>query len=304
MNVIDLFSGAGGMSLGFEEAGHTVVAGVDYDSDAISTYSDNFDHPGIVENLAETDPEDFMSTHDIDCSSIDCVTGGPPCQDFSQSNLSPESRGRENLVFTFAEYVSHINPTYFVMENVRGIKTFNDGEIFEELTNEFENMGYTLSIETIKCEEYGVPQKRRRVFIVGSQSGKYQFPDTTDSIQTVSDALQNVPRDEDFIERNHNSQTIEKYKSANPGDTPHGGQSPRVLYKNNPSWTITVSDGKTPIHPTEPRMLTPREIARLQSFPDWFMFSGASGRTKKCRQIGNAVPPLVAKHLASNLPVV
>lgn len=302
MEGIDLFSGAGGMSLGLESAGHDIQLAVDYDTDAINTYNDNFEHDGVVENLAELTPADLSEKYDIEKSDIDFVAGGPPCQGFSKSNHSRSvDDNRTNLVFVFADYVSHFEPDVFIMENVRGLKSFNDGDTLENLTDEFSDMGYNLSTKVVKCEEYGIPQKRRRLFIVGSKDHTYKFPKTTTDRTSVTEAISNIPNDCDNIERNHNTKTIEKYKQADAGDTPHGGKSPRVLHGDRPSWTITVSDGKTPIHPTENRMLTPREIARLQSFPDSFKFTGANGRTKKCRQVGNAVPPTIAEVLGKEI---
>lgn len=302
VNVLDLYSGAGGMSLGLENAGLNVVAGVDYDADAVKTYNDNFEHNGIQENLEKVGPKEFREKYDIRPDNIDVISGGPPCQGFSRSNLDKSvNDSRNNLVFTFADYVKFYKPEKFIMENVAGLKSFNGGNTLKSLSDEFEDMKYNVSIFELNAENYGVAQSRKRLFIIGDKTENPKRPKKNDKKIPVSDVLENIPNDCDNIERNHNAETVSKYEHASAGDTPHGGCSPRILYDDRPSWTITVSDGKTPIHPHEPRMLTPREIARIQSFPDDFKFSGATGRTKKCRQVGNAVPPKLAKAIGKSI---
>lgn len=301
-NVLDLFAGAGGMSLGLENAGLNVVAGVDYDADAVETYNENFSHNGIQENLANISPSEFKEKHGIAPTNIDVISGGPPCQGFSRANLDkPSNDSRNNLVFTFVDYIKFYTPKTFIMENVTGLRTFNDGNTLTSLRKELENANYNVSIFELNAKNYGVAQSRKRLFIIGDRIKNPKKPSEHDEIIPVQNVLENIPNGCDNIERNHTNKTISKYEDASAGDTPHGGQSPRVLYKDRPSWTITVSDGKTPIHPEEPRMLTPRETARIQSFPDDFKFSGASGRTKKCQQVANAVPPKLAKAIGESI---
>jgi len=182
---LDLFCGAGGLTLGFENAGYNVIAGVDFDEMAIETYDENFDHEAINEDLAETDPEDFAVEYDIHPTDVNYIGGGPPCQGYSTANLQrDEDDPRNNLVFRFAEYVDYYQPRAFVMENVTGIETIDDGATVELLYGEFEDMGYGVDHAVLNAADYGVPQKRRRVFFVGAREdvdGQPQFPEPTHS---------------------------------------------------------------------------------------------------------------------------
>lgn len=181
--VLDLFCGAGGFTLGCQQAGYDVIAGVDYDDQAIKTYNANFDHEGIQCNLAKVDPEVFAEMFDINPDDVDVIVGGPPCQGFSESNLSrDEDDPRNNLVFRFARYVKYYRPNSFVMENVVGIDTLDDGETIELLYEDFQQSGYEVDHKIVNAANYGVPQKRRRLFFVGVREdvdGEPQFPDPT-----------------------------------------------------------------------------------------------------------------------------
>lgn len=178
--VLDLFCGAGGFSLGFEQAGYDVVAGVDCDRKALDTYERNHDSRGIFCDLSAVDPFEFSIRYGIDPDDIDVVIGGPPCQGFStaQHDRDPDDP-RNNLVFRFAEYVDFYQPSSFVMENVTGIKSVDDGETVDLLVSDFEDAGYNVEYETLNAADYGVPQKRRRVFFIGKQTGEPQFPAPT-----------------------------------------------------------------------------------------------------------------------------
>jgi DNA (cytosine-5)-methyltransferase 1 len=181
--VLDLFCGAGGLTLGCLQAGYDVVAGVDADETAIETYNKNFTHDGILCDLAEVDPEEFADEHDIHPDDVDVVGGGPPCQGYSTANLQrDEDDPRNNLVFRFARYVDYYQPRAFVMENVTGIESIDDGETVELLYEDFEASGYDVDHTTLNAADYGVPQKRRRVFFVGTRTDierDPQFPDPT-----------------------------------------------------------------------------------------------------------------------------
>jgi len=171
------------MTLGFKNAGYNVIAGVDYDNTAVETYNANFDHRGIKENLAEVDPETFSEKYDIYPHDVDVIAGGPPCQGFSTANLQrDEDDPRNNLVFRFARYVKFYQPESFVMENVTGIESIDDGKTVELLYEDFEKAGYEVDHATLNAADYGVPQKRRRVFIMGVREdvdGEPRFPEPT-----------------------------------------------------------------------------------------------------------------------------
>ena len=182
-NVLDLFAGAGGFSLGVERAGATVLAGVDFDEQALETYDANFDHPAYNYNLAETDPADFDAKTGIRPHMVDGIVGGPPCQGFSLSNTNRcKDDPRNNLVFRYAAYVDYYQPDWFVMENVTGIKSIDDGETIDLLYDDFHEAGYTVNHQTLNAADYGVPQKRRRVFFVGAHEDadtEVAFPEPT-----------------------------------------------------------------------------------------------------------------------------
>jgi DNA (cytosine-5)-methyltransferase 1 len=178
--VLDLFCGAGGFSLGFEWAGYDVLAGVDVDETALDTFAANHDARAIECDLATVDPETFAHEYDIHPSNVNVIIGGPPCQGFStaQANRDPDDP-RNNLVFRFARYVDHYQPESFVMENVTGITSIDDGETVELLCEDFRQAGYSVEYATLNAADYGVPQKRRRVFFVGQQDGEPAFPEPT-----------------------------------------------------------------------------------------------------------------------------
>jgi len=187
-SVLDLFCGAGGMTLGFEQAGYDVIAGVDNDETAVETYERNFDHRGVQEDLVAIDPPQFELRYDIEPDDVDIVVGGPPCQGYSTANLQrDEDDPRNNLVFRFARYVEYYQPRSFVMENVTGIESIDDGETIELLYDAFEEAGYDVDHATLNAADYGVPQKRRRVFFVGVRDdvdSEPQFPETTHAPQS------------------------------------------------------------------------------------------------------------------------
>ena len=180
---LDLCCGAGGLTLGFQRAGFDVIAGVDVDETAIETYEANFDHRAIQCDIAETSPLQFQIRTGIEPDDVDVIGGGPPCQGFSTANLTKdEDDPRNNLVFRFAEYVRYYQPQSFVMENVTGIHSIDDGETVDLLVDDFEDAGYDVAYETLNAAYYGVPQKRRRVFFVGVREdvdGEPTFPEPT-----------------------------------------------------------------------------------------------------------------------------
>lgn len=186
-SVLDLFCGAGGLTLGCEKANYDVIAGVDNDKKVIKTYNKNFSHQGIVCNLASVQPSEFSEKYNIRRSDVDIIVGGPPCQSFSLQGSREKSDTRSNLVFRFAKYVNYYKPNSFVMENVRGIKSYNGGKTFNLLCDNFTSSGYEIKKQMLNAAKYGVPQKRKRVFIVGVHEmydGSYSFPEATHGPQS------------------------------------------------------------------------------------------------------------------------
>jgi len=181
--VLDLFCGAGGLTCGCIQAGYDVIAGVDCDETAIATYRANFDHKAIQCDLATTDPRVFAIAYGIAPEDVNIVVGGPPCQGVSRANTERSvDDPRNKLVFRFADYVDYYQPRSFVMENVTGIETIDDGEMLSRLISDFEAAGYHVDHSTLNAADYGVPQKRRRVFVVGVRwdaDGEPRFPEPT-----------------------------------------------------------------------------------------------------------------------------
>lgn len=237
------------------------------------------------------------------------MCGGPPCQAFS---IFGKRRGRKDmrgqLVYEYFRILGEIAPDAFVFENVFGLLTVEGGEVFKqackELTEPRKGVKYTLSVVRLNAQEFGVPQSRDRVFIIGSRNGK-----TINNIEaicrdklpmrTVADGLRglaapNVRYPSNHTGRDHSARIIKRYASMKAGDRDNFTRINK-LDPRRPSYTIIVGSdkggGKGHIHPFEPREVTPRESARMQTFPDWWTFSG-NGR-HAIRQIGNAVPPLL-----------
>lgn len=347
MNVIDLFCGVGGLSEGFEDIGFKIVAGNDIDKNMIASFKLN--HPkakaisGDVSLIDINKLLDELGKHKED---VDLIIGGPPCQGFSTVGNRREDDPRNKLFYEFVRFVREIKPKMFVMENVPGILTMKKGEVKKIVKGEFEKLGYKVNIETLKAEEFGVPQKRRRVFFVGNLFDKdFEFPKAEfDGInkrfRTVWDALGDLPELEtnqeiknydkepktDFQKflrngekelrehkaPNHSKIMIERMKHIEQGQD-HSNLPTHLklssgypniygrLIANEPSDTITGNCGciSAPgrfIHPFKHRAITVREGARLQSFRDSKKFIGS--QNSKYKQVGNAVPPLLAKSLA------
>ena len=166
MNVIDLFCGAGGLSEGFEDSGFNIVAGNDVDKNMIASFKLN--HPkakAIAGDISKIDVNNLLNEIGKTKEDIDLVIGGPPCQGFSTVGNRKEDDQRNKLFYEFVRFVREIKPKMFVMENVTGILTMKKGEVKKIVKQEFENLGYKVKIQILKGEDFGVPQKRRRVFL-------------------------------------------------------------------------------------------------------------------------------------------
>ena len=246
--------------------------------------------------------------------------GGPPCQAFS---VFGKRKGRKDprgqLVFEYLRILSDIRPKVFVFENVYGLLTIENGKIFEEvcgrLANPCKGLHYELSIHRVNAANYCVPQFRDRVFIIGHIGGKQikSLPELAAENpgmnqvkwRTVRDALRGLPvigtpGIPNHTGRKHSDRIIQRYANLSPGERDSSTRINR-LNLNRPSFTIIVGSdkggGKGHVHPIEPREVTPRESARIQTFPDWWAFSGTSRHP--IRQIGNAVPPLLSASIGN-----
>lgn len=338
-NVIDLFCGCGGLSYGFESAGFNVLLGVDNDEKALETFELNHkDVKTICGDITEISyGEDIRPL--IGGKKIDVIIGGPPCQGMSLSGPRKFDDPRNRLYLSYIRLVGEIKPKAFVIENVPGLVGLFDGKIKDNIIQKLSQLGYTVQYKILTASEYGVPQSRRRVVFVGMKVGEYEYPMPTQKTITCEMALSDLPPIEAGIGedpaiyvsepqnsyqkkmRDH-SREVHNHIAANHSErvrkiishVPDGGN-----YKNLPeeyrdsrnfnvAWTRFNSKKPAPtidtghrhhFHYKYNRVPTVRECARLQSFPDDFVFLG--NKTQQFRQVGNAVPPIMAESIAIQL---
>jgi DNA (cytosine-5)-methyltransferase 1 len=365
-NAISLFAGAGGCSLGFEQAGYNIIYATDFNKAAIETYKTNF--PDTRAECIDIKNIDFSTLlASLKTKQIDVLIGGPPCQGFSTAGPRFWDDPRNHLLKQYVRALEILRPKWFLMENVEGLLTSNNGEYVSEVVKAFLNLGYSIRLEKVYSQEYGVPQRRKRVIIIGNRLGiDFSFPEPTTfshgkifrkSAITLEHALAGLPKpslentslkyENDFsdswakeLESKSKSVTehfvqkldgiqLERISKLKQGQTmkdlPEYLQHPsfkkraarrvmdgtpsekrggapsglKRLKIDEPSLTITGAAVREFIHPTENRCFTIRECARIQTFPDDFIFCGSNG--DKIQQIGNAIPPLLAKTFAKHI---
>jgi DNA (cytosine-5)-methyltransferase 1 len=336
-NLIDLFCGAGGLSLGFRDAGFDPIFAADWDQHACATYAANLGQHVRQMDLGATEPEALADIVRQRGSEFDVVAGGPPCQGFSIQGRGVLRDARNDLALRFSQFAVFLRPKAIVMENVPTILGPRGRDYVACIAQEWDEAGYTVHRAILEAAAFGVPQQRRRAFIVGIRrelGASFAFPEprlSPDKYVTVRDAIGDLPAPPaDFSEhprfRNHklvavSSANIERLRFVPEGggrlDVPTHLQLPchrksnghrhldvfGRLWWDRPSGTITAmfdnfTRGRFG-HPKEDRNITGREGARLQSFPDDFIFLGP--KKDVARQIGNAVAPLMAKAVAEVL---
>ncbi|MFW0782349.1 DNA cytosine methyltransferase [Rossellomorea marisflavi] len=307
MKIVSLFSGAGGMDLGFIQAGHEVIWANDIYEKAVDTYKQN-----IGDHIVSVDIKDVSSEDIPEC---DMVIGGFPCQGFSVANMNRSVEDERNkLYLEMLRVIKSKQPKYFVAENVKGILSLAKGKVKDMIISDFEEAGYKVTCNLVNAADYGVPQLRQRVFFIGVHKEldePIQFPEPTHAEPpsnvllglkewvTIGEALKDIPEPEEAPEIPNHEYT--KYKLRFNGYLGH-----REINSNRPAPTITArGDSKGGVviihHPNNHRRLSVREAAIVQSFPLDFVFSGS--KTDGYRQIGNAVPPLLAYNIAKSFPV-
>lgn len=289
IKVIDLFSGCGGLSLGFQNAGFQIVCGVDNWKPAVNVYKKNFKH-----DVLERDLSDDSSSYDyLKQYNPDMIIGGPPCQDFSSAGKRNENLGRADLTVTFANIVEEIKPKWFVMENVDRITKSTRYQI---AYNIFKKAGYGLTETILDASLCGVPQKRKRFFLIGELNGKdssleyYLKKNLAKKPMTIRDYLGNSLGIEHYYRhpRNYNRRAI--FSIDEPAPTIRGVNRPVPKgYKGHPN-------DSAPISP-QIRALTTIERSYLQTFPKEFIFEGT--KTDLEQMIGNAVPVKLAEYVAN-----
>lgn len=312
-----VFCGGGGLDLGFALAGLSPV----FSSDVVPQYCDT-----LTQNLGGkrhvVQPHDISSlsgshVEAVTRSKINVVIGGPPCQSFSilgSRGSTEDPRGK--LVFEYARFIRELSPEVFLFENVPGIMTLNQGRDWQQLVECFEaETGFHLLVNKLNAADFGVPQIRQRVLLIGfkdkAAAQKFAWPEPTHGpgqaaglqpYRTAREALTRVAGVPNHVLRKHSQRVIDRYSMVEPGGRDRKDHTDRI-HPDRPSGTVLVGSGagggRPFIHPTEHRHITVREAARLQSFPDWWVFSG--GPTAAYRQVGNAVPPLLAKAVAAEI---
>ena len=299
MRVVSLFSGAGGLDLGFKMAGHEIVWANDLYGDAVETYKKNIGDHIVLEDISK------ISTDDI--PACDIVIGGFPCQGFSVANTKRHEDDERNALYKqLLRVIAAKKPKFFVAENVKGLLSLAKGKIAELIISDMTALGYKVKISVLNAADYGVPQRRQRVIIVGVRNDidfEYIYPIPTHSEDganglkkwvSVKDALSKIPDpDTDNSLPNH---TNSKYKLEFNGYLGH-----RKLDPDKPAPTVTArGDNRGGVvilpHPNAQRRMSCRELATIQSFPLDYEFYG--NNSSVYRQIGNAVPPLLGYAVA------
>lgn len=303
---VGLFTGCGGLELGFRAAGFRFVVSSDFDADACTTFRQNSDSPIVEGDITSDEVKDrileLARTH-----KIDIIIGGPPCQGFSSSGKLMPDDPRNKMFLQFVAIAKNIKPKMVVVENVKGIVKGRN-KAADEVIKAFREIGYKMEMRVLKASDYGVAQHRERAIFIGTRADvPIMFPEPThskDNYVTVADAIGDLLHQPNSPEKSHEPaqhqpSTVEKMKRLKEGESMYGSRkdSARKLIWSEPSFTIKDNHGNAAIHPVANRTLTARELARIQSFPDSFDFSQVPKKSQ-FRQIGNAVPPLMAYHIA------
>ncbi|MCK5867252.1 MAG: DNA cytosine methyltransferase [Mycoplasmataceae bacterium] len=309
---IEFFAGAGGMSLGLKMAGWTPLAAVEIMPTASETYEKNIPYKTkthLMINGDITDPEIHQKLDDfVSKNSFDVLVGGFPCQGFSLAGLRDKNDDRNQLYKELFNFAKKHQPKYLLMENVKGILSMLNGEVIKKIVSDFESIGYNIEYKNLVSSDYGVPQRRERVIFIGNNiNKKISFPvKMNKKTKTVRDAISDLIDMEQRPEFNHeftkhSDEMVERLRKIQPGKSLYENYSDawRRVFWDKPSPTVKENHGATFVHPSLPRVMTARELARLQSFPDDFIFSGA--KKWQLVQLGNAVPPLMAKAIAKQI---
>ena len=307
LTYVDLFCGAGGLSKGLEFAGLKGVCGLDFFKEAGETYARNFSHKYLDGDI--TLPETKSNLYSVVIKELggrrlDLVVGGFPCQGFSMAGNRVVEDPRNSLYRDMLEVVKDLQPNYVVCENVKGLRSMLGGAVEKKIIEDFKAIGYEMNVTTLCAADYYVPQKRERVIFIGNRIGvKNLYPMpllSEDKYMTVGQAigdLENVPEDSKFnhMFTRHSAQMIAKIATLSEGEGlyPEYTEAWRRCYWDKPSPTVKENHGGVFVHPHHNRVMTVRELARLQSFPDDFIFEG--GKAKQLVQVGNAVPVLLGK---------
>lgn len=291
--IIDLFAGCGGLSLGFEAQGFKTI-GYEMNINSCETYR---------KNMLSTCYNIKLGVGKQKYPKVPVVIGGPPCQPFSERGLKKGAKDERNGFPVFIDAIRQIKPELWIFENVRGLATPKNKEYLETILSELKSLGYQIDYDVKAIKRYDVPQNRFRFVAVGHKGG-FQFPTEREYVVTageaVGDLVNSMPENPQFLTPSMD-QYIAAYEKAS-----HCAR-PRDLHMNEPARTLTcrnLAGATSDMHRVKlidgrRRRITVREAARLQSFPDWFEFYG--NEESQFTQIGNAVPPMFAYHLAGKV---
>ena len=313
IKVASLFCGCGGSDLGllggfkylgkhYRRLPFEIVYAIDNDKYTVETYNANFEHPAVCEYITKVD---FADVPDVDM-----MIGGFPCQSFSTVNPTKDTNdARANLYKEIVRFLQEKQPKYFICENVKGLLTLQKGAIIQKIVKEFTECGYNIQYKLIKAVEYGIPQRRERVIIIGIRKDidlSYLFPDpicTEDNAVPLRKVIERL----DIEEQKYyfSQKAVQGVKNAK-------NNMKRGLWQdlNAPCLTLTSHLAKVSMNSRDPillvdadkelyRRFTPREAARIQSFPDTFKLHPSEAKSYK--QIGNAIPPVMMWYIAKQL---
>lgn len=329
--LIDAFCGAGGLSLGFEQAGWESILAFDNEPRAVDTYNKHFAGSAQVLDASAVSGTDLLELAGIGPGECDLLAGGPPCQGFSLQRRGDRDDPRNQLVLRYLEWITDVHPRAFLLENVPAIRSVRGKHLLAAVQEHATSAGYRTHIETLNAADLGLAQVRRRTFLVGVRSGgDFEWPRPEGCVRTVRDAIGDLPSPPNdgsphrLVPNHYREARLSALNRERIRAVPEGGgreDLPTHLqlkcHQNGhrhldtygrmtwdaPSPTITArfdsfTRGRFG-HPVEDRSITLREGARLQSFPDDFVFLG--NREQGARMIGNAVPPLVAELIARSI---
>lgn len=352
ISAVDLFSGAGGLSLGFKRAGVDILIANDFNSSACKTYRHNFpETPCLEEDIRDIKAEDLMDKGGFEAEDVDLVIGGPPCKGFSMGGKRDPDDPRNSLFKEYLKIVDRLDPSVVVMENVKGLLTLDSGSYKQRILEELEDRGFNVDgmPKTLNAANFGVPQLRERVIFVGikkdedlsredlefqraekqvtvqeaisdlsflgvgEEAAQYKkSPESSyqESMRKDSDRIYNheSPNHSERIQKRFEKMTEGKGMESVPKEYRTKKHTVRKFDPKEPSRTVTTLPEDF-VHYSRNRIPTVREMARLQSFPDDFVFKGPrttggsrrSNEVPQYSQVGNAVPPLMAEGIAKGV---
>jgi len=320
-DLLSLFCGPGGLDLGFDWAGFKTSLAIDIDQECVNTFNAN--HPGQIAHKQDLRNLSAKALDELAGTQLKPVgiIGGPPCQSFSNSNVhQSEDDPRHELPMVYARILKELNSrnpiSFFVFENVMGLLSKKHIDKYRAFKKEFEAAGFELFENRLDAKDYGVPQVRPRLIVVGINRKKHPecvwtIPEPTGNTPTVKDVIEGLPEpiyNSDKIDPSLNKVhpnhicMVPRSKKFLSGDMRPGtvkGRCFRVLDWDAPSWTVAYGNREVHVHPNGHRRLSMYEAMKFQTFPDWYVLTG--NLTAQVRLVSEAVPPLLACHIADSV---